>query len=124
MPSGCDERGVSASTQTALLFPALFALMLVAMQWSLQLWADATALAAAQEGARRAAEYAATDDQGAAAARSALGNGAVNDARVVVHRTGAEVIAEVTGRPLSVVPLWQGTVSQTVHAQIERLTPP
>lgn len=119
-----DERGVSMSTQLVLIFPALFALLLVALQWSLQLWADATALAAAQEGARRAAEYTGSQADGAAAARQALRNGAVEEASVTVERTGVEVTVRVTGRPMSVVPLWQGSVSQSVRTPVERLTRP
>ena len=48
-----DQRGMSGSVQTVIVLPVALGLFLLLLQWSLVGWADATALAAAQQGAAR-----------------------------------------------------------------------
>ena len=48
------DRGLSGSVQLAVLLPFALGIFLLLLQWSLVTWAEATALAAAQEAARTA----------------------------------------------------------------------
>ena len=50
-----DQRGLSGSVQVTLLLPLAMLVLLAALQWSLLLWAESTAMAAAQDSARAAA---------------------------------------------------------------------
>ena len=44
---------MSGSVQVTLLLPLAMLVLLAALQWSLLLWAESTAMAAAQDSARR-----------------------------------------------------------------------
>lgn len=46
-----DQRGLSGSVQLTLLFPLAVLVLLATLQWSLLLWAEAVARAAAQDSA-------------------------------------------------------------------------
>ena len=46
-----DQRGMSGSVQVTLLLPLAMLVLLAALQWSLLVWAESTALAAAPDSA-------------------------------------------------------------------------
>ena len=48
-----DQRGLSGSVQVTLLLPLAMLVLLATLQWSLLLWAESTAMAAAQDSGRR-----------------------------------------------------------------------
>ncbi|MDR7254163.1 Flp pilus assembly protein TadG [Nocardioides sp. BE266] len=121
-----DDRG-SVAIQMALLLPALFAVMFLGMQASLYYHARSVALAAAEEGAREAAGQTGTRDSGIAVAsaflRDAGGDDVMTDTGITGTRTAATATVTVTGKTLSVIPGWRGTVTQHASMPVERITP-
>ncbi|GAA4901964.1 hypothetical protein GCM10025789_20750 [Tessaracoccus lubricantis] len=115
-----DERGLSNSIQTTLLFPLGLALFLGLLQWALVSWAQATAIAAAQQGASVAAVHGATAGEGRHAALEAAANGSMTGVAVAVERGAAHTTATVTGR--AVVVVWPREVSGSVMVPTERVT--
>ena len=115
-----DERGMSGSVQVTLLLPVALGIFLLLLQWSLVSWADATALAAAQQGAAVTARLDATAGQGRAEARAVADNGSLSAVSVSVDQGRARTSVTVTGRAMSV--LWGRSVSRTVVVPTERLT--
>ena len=122
--AGWVERG-SASIQMMLLMPALFSVMFLGLQGALIYHARTVAIAGAQEGARAAGAENGTSSAGAAAARSfvaAVGGDALTGASVRATRTAADATVTVTGRALSVIPLWSPTITQSASVPVERIT--
>lgn len=117
-----NERGLSNSVQTALLFPVGLGLLLALLQWALITWADATAMAAAHEGAIVAASLGATAGDGQSAAIRAADSGALTQVTASVERGSRQTSATVTGN--AVVVLWPQKVSHTMMVTTERLTQP
>lgn len=117
-----DERGLSGGVQLTLLFPLAFSVLLLALQWSLVSWADASALAAAQDGARIAATHRGADADGVATAREASDNGSLSEVSVGISRQPGEVVVTVTGRAVSVVPGWSPAITRTARVPVERVT--
>lgn len=103
-----------------VILPFAVGLLLLLIQWSLVSWADATALAAAQQAAAAAVPLGATPAEGRAAGAAVAANGALSDTEVTVAREGGRVRATVSGR--AVVVLWPREVSSTVVLTAERLT--
>lgn len=122
--AGRAERG-SASIQMMLLMPALFAVMFLGLQGALVYHARTIAIAGAQEGARAAGAENGTTSAGADAARSFVadvGGDALTGATVAATRTGTDATVTVTGRALSVIPLWSPTITQSASVPVERIT--
>ncbi|CAM3709509.1 TadE family protein [Nocardioides zeicaulis] len=121
-----NDRG-SVAIQMALLLPALFAVMLIGVQASLYYHARSVALAAAEEGAREAAGQTGTRDSAIAVAsaflRDAGGDDVMTDTGISGTRTAATATVTVTGKTLSVIPGWRGTVTQQASMPVERITP-
>lgn len=117
-----DQRGMSNSVQVVVLLPLAFGLFLTLLQWSLNSWAEATALAAAQHAATTSAALGAGEDDGRAAGDDVADNGALRDVVVQVRRGPRETTATVTGRAVTAV--WPSTISRTVVVKTERLTAP
>lgn len=121
-----DDRG-SVAIQMALLLPALFTVMFLGVQASLYYHARTVALAAAEEGAREAAGQSGSRDSGIAVAsaflRDAGGDDVMTDTGITATRTTATATITVTGRTLSVIPGWRGTVTQHASMPVERITP-
>lgn len=117
-----DERGLSNSVQAALLFPLLVLPLLLGLQWGLQAWAHATALAAAQDGARTAAALGGSVREAERVTRDALAGGAFTSSTVHVARGVRDTTATVTGKALSVVPLWNADIRVTATAPTQRIT--
>lgn len=115
-----DERGLSGSVQAVVLLPVSIAMMLSLLQWSLQYWAEATALAAAQHGAAVASAYNGTSADGEVAASQAADNGALTGVRVEIDRGVRSTTATVRGR--AVVVMWPREISKAVTVQTERVT--
>lgn len=115
-----NERGMSGSVQVSLLLPVALGIFLLLLQWSLVAWADATALAAAQQGAASAAALGGDRLEGQAEAAAVAGNGALSGVTVRVERGSRQTRATVSGRAVSLI--WPREVSQTVVVTTERLT--
>lgn len=117
-----NERGLSSGVQVAVLFPVAFTVLLLALQWAFVSWAEATALAAAQDGARVAAGFQGSSDSGHRAAGQAADNGSLAGVAVTVDRGPASTTVTVSGTAVSVVPGWAPPVSRTAEFPTERLT--
>ena len=115
-----DQRGMSGSVQTVIVLPVALGLFLLLLQWSLVGWADATALAAAQQGAAVGAPVGASVADVEAAAGAVADNGSLTDVQVTVSQTSTEVVTVVSGRAVTV--LWPRRVESTVMVPRERLT--
>lgn len=118
------ERGLSGSVQVALLLPFVLGTFLLALQWAMLAWAETTAQAAAQDGARAAAAFGSTSEQGHRAALDAAANGSLDDVTVTIHRGATMTSAAVSGKALAVIPLFPVTVESSATAPTERLTRP
>ena len=123
--AGHHERGV-VSVQIVVLMPALFLLMFVGMQAALIYHGRTVAIAAAQEGARAAADQTGTTSDGHAAASafvaSAGGQDVLTAVSVTSTRDATTATVRVTGTTLSVVPGWVPRITQSASAPVERLT--
>ena len=115
-----DERGLSGSVQAVVLMPLTIGILFSLLQWSLQYWAESTALAAAQQGAAVASAYGGRPGDGEAAAADVADNGSLSDVRVSVSRGARTTTATVSGR--AVVLLWPRPISTTVTTATERVT--
>lgn len=117
-----DQRGISNGVQVTLLFPVAFGVLLLTLQWAMISWAHATALAAAQDGARVAAVLHGSAAAGESAAREATENGALGHVSVVVLRGSTRTSVTLTGSAMSVLPGYTPTVVTTAEVPTERLT--
>lgn len=115
-----DQRGLSGSVQAVVLLPLSIGILLSLLQWSLQYWAESTALAAAQQGVAVAAAYDGRPGDGEAAAAEVAGNGSLSQVRVSISRGVRTTTATVTGR--AVVIVWPREIRKTVTAATERVT--
>ena len=115
-----DQRGLSNSVQYAPLLPVTFAVLLAVLQWAFLYWAEAPALAAAQEGAAVASVLDGSAAAGEGAAARAADTGGLSAILVDVERGPGETRATVSGRAVSL--LWPREVSKTVVVATERLS--
>lgn len=116
------QRGLSNSVQVSVLLPLTLGIFLGLLQWSLNAWGEATALAAAQAASASAAALGATEADGVTAAADVHRNGALSAVSVDVRRGTTTTTATVTGRPTLV--LWPSSITRTVTVPTERLTAP
>ena len=116
-----DQRGMSGSVQVTLLLPLAMLVLLAALQWSLLLWAESTAMAAAQDSARAAAVLGGSAEDGREAGRRALFNSALGDATVKVDRAATFTTAVVEGTAIRVLPMVDVTVHQAARVPTERI---
>ena len=113
-----------------LLLPLAFSLLFLSVQGAVYYQGRTVALYAAQEGARSAAGYEATDGDGRSAAldfaERAAGSTVFTDPKVTVDRdtSTGKVTVEVTGTTESFVPGWEPRVTQSASRTIEDFTPP
>lgn len=117
-----DERGLSNSVQVAVLFPLGLGVFLALLQWALIVWAESSAIAAAQQGASVAAQLGSTEAEGRQAALEAADNGSLHEVSATIERGPRVTSATVTGR--AVVVLWPREVSKTVILTTERVSGP
>ncbi|MDO5093477.1 MAG: TadE/TadG family type IV pilus assembly protein [Propionibacteriaceae bacterium] len=115
------QRGMTGSVQMALLFPLALLVLLATLQWSLLLWAEAVALAAAQDAARTAGVFGGSSDDGRREGQRAASGGALADVQVAVTREPRWTTATVEGRAVQLIPLVNATVRQTAQVPTERV---
>jgi Flp pilus assembly protein TadG len=124
MPVRADQRGLSASTQFAAIFPALMLLMLGLIQAGI--WLHARNVAA--EAANAAADVARSYDGDAGAARRAADRvarvGGLREVTIDVDRTATVVEVTLTARAPTIFDLGLGRISETATAPLERVTTP
>lgn len=118
---GREERGLSGSVQVTLLLPLAMLVLLAALQWSLLLWAESTAMAAAQDSARAAAVLRGSVEDGREAGRRALLNSSLSDATVRVDRAATFTTAVVEGTAIRVLPVVDVAVRQEARVPTERI---
>ncbi|MGF0118784.1 TadE/TadG family type IV pilus assembly protein [Promicromonospora sp. Marseille-Q5078] len=117
------ERG-SATVELTFILPIVLLIVFGLMQGALVAQGRATAIAAAQEGARVAAGERGTVDMGIAAAKdfveaSSLGSPAKS---VSGTRTVTEATIVVTVKTTSVIPAWRPTIVKSASMPVERVT--
>lgn len=108
--------------QVTLLFPVAFGILLLTLQWAMVSWAGATALAAAQDGARAAALLNGSETVGESLAREATANGSLDGVEVGISRGAVRTTATVTGTAPSVLPGYTPAIRKTAEAPTQRLT--
>ncbi len=117
-----DQRGLSNGVQLTLLFPLAFGVLLLTLQWALLAWSDASALAAAQDGARASAVINGSAAAGESVAREAADNGSLENVEVLVSRGGTRTTVTVWGTAPTLLPGVRPAVSKTAEVPTERLT--
>ncbi len=123
-----DRRGMSATTQLALVIPLIFAFVLLAIQASTWFYARSIALAAAETGARVSAGRTSSLGAGLAAAEQfatqAGGPGSLRAVTVTGARSGEFTTVTVAGEAARLLPglPMTLTVTQSATLPVERLT--
>lgn len=117
-----DQRGLATSVLATVLFPLVLSILWLTMQWAMLSWAQATAQAAAQDGARAAAALNATEAIGQATASAAASNGSLENYQVTAHRTAALTTVTVSAKALQVIPGFPTTIQVTATSPTQRLT--
>ena len=117
-----NERGLSHSVQWTLVFPVAVLVLMATLQWALVAWANSTALAAAQDGARAAATYGSSLQDGVEEAERAAANGSLHDVAVRPRQSGGHVEVVVTAKAVSVLPGVVPAVERTARAPVQQLT--
>lgn len=123
-----NRRGMSATTQLALVAPLIFAFVLLALQASTWFYARSIALAAAETGARVSAARNATLADGLTAAdqfaAQAGGPSSLRSVTVTGSRSAESTTITVQGEAARLLPglPMNLTVSQTAILPVERLT--
>ncbi|MFE5309868.1 TadE/TadG family type IV pilus assembly protein [Isoptericola sp. NPDC056578] len=117
------ERG-SATVELTVILPVVLLLFFGLMQGALISQGKATAIAAAQEGARIAAGESGSVSEGVAAARSFVAVSSLGSpaSGVTGARNAEEATMTVTVRTKSVVPFWKPRIVQSASMPIERVT--
>jgi Flp pilus assembly protein TadG len=114
-------------TQTVIVAPVLFMLIMFILQFALIAHAQNVAEAAAQEGATAARRFDASGADGhakASAALAQLGPRMLADRRVRVSRTSTTATVTVTGQVISLVPGFSPTITVTSSGPVERYVAP
>lgn len=111
---------MSGSVQAALLLPVALGLFMLLVQWSLVVWAESVALAAAEHGAAACALSGGGTEAGRSAALRAADGAALTEVEVLVTRNADSSQVTVSGRATAL--LWRGEVTKTVSMPNERLT--
>lgn len=117
------ERG-SATLETVVIMPALFALMFMGVQTGLLFHGRAVLLAAAQTGARAAAAEYGSAGAGEQAARTYLANTGrgLSGVSVNAHRSANDAQVTVRATSVSVIPGWKPMLEQSASLPVERIT--
>lgn len=111
---------MSGSVQVTLLLPLAMLVLLAALQWSLLLWAESTAMAAAQDSARAAAVLGGSVEDGREAGKRAIFNSSLSGVTVRVDRAPTFTTAVVEGTAIRVLPMVDITVHQEARVPTER----
>ncbi|MFD5814718.1 TadE family protein [Streptomyces sp. NPDC127038] len=119
-----EDRGATA-LDFSLAVPLAFLLLFTIIQGGLYFHGRSVAHHAAQQAVDAQRAYDAADGAGAAAAHDYLARmgGSLNDPTVQVDDNGNNVQVRVEGTVINLVPGWNGHVSQSVRAPVERFRP-
>lgn len=117
-----DQRGLNNGVQVALLFPVALGILLLTLQWAMLAWGEATALAAAQDGARAAAVIHGSDAAGETVAMAAADNGSLDSLAVTSDRGPRTTTVTVSGSVSGILPGFSTTIRRTAEMPTERLT--
>ncbi|QTE28581.1 TadE/TadG family type IV pilus assembly protein [Pengzhenrongella sicca] len=121
------ERG-SGSIEMLLVLPALFTIVILAIQGAFYYHAHTLAIAAAQEGARTAGALNSTAAHGAAAAADFIadvgGDDVLTGVEVGAERTDTSARITVDGYSASLIPGWNPPIQAAATVPVERVTPP
>lgn len=118
------QRGVSESTQWAMLTPLVLLIVLGIIQLGLWGYVRTVVFNAAGAGAETAAPLGATTGEGEAVARSIAQNGGLTIIQVQVYVSGDDVIACVAGRMPGMIDVGVNRVDAQVTRAKERVTAP
>lgn len=121
-----NERG-EAMTQTVIVAPVLFTLIMVVIQFALVAHAQNVAEAAAQEGVAAARRFDANEVDGSAkatAALASLGPRMLTGQSVSIRRTSTTTTVTVRGQVLSLIPGYSHTINETASGPVERYVAP
>lgn len=116
------ERG-AGTTQVVVVFPAVFFLLMLVVQFGLWSHGQHVALAAAQEGARAARVEGSTAARGREAAEdflASLNSAVIEGASVVAQRDAEHARVEVSGSSIEVVPGFQVAIRAVSDTPVER----
>lgn len=119
-----DQRGVSESTQWAMLTPVILLTVLGIIQLGLWGYGRTVVFNAAGAGAEVAAPLGATASQGEVAARAIAERGGLTHLRVTISVSGEQVVASVAGRMPGLVDIGITSVNAQVTRTKERVTGP
>ncbi len=117
-----SERGTS-TTQLVIVFPAVFLMLMLVVQFGLWYHGSHVAVAAAQEGARAARMEGSTASEGQRVAETFLSD--VNDDLiqslvVKVHRDSEHVRVEISGESIELVPGFRIPITAVSDGPVER----
>jgi Flp pilus assembly protein TadG len=115
--------GGTATTQLVVVFPAVFFMLMLVVQFGLWYHGSHLATAAAQEGARAARVEGATAGQGKQVAQAfldELNSELIQGVAVRAERDGERVRVEVTGASIEVVPGFSIPIRAVSDAPVER----
>lgn len=118
-----SERGVSESTQWALLIPVVMLVVLGTIQAGIWLHARTVASQAAGAAAEQVAWSRASDGEAAAMGRRIAASGGLQNAQVQVDRSGGNVRVTVSANPALIIDLGLGGVTEHVLMPLERVVP-
>lgn len=121
-----DERG-ETMTQTVIVAPVLFTLIMTIIQFALVAHAQNVAEAAAAEGVAAARQFGASESAGSAKASDALaslGPKMLSERTVNVRRSATTVSVTVSGTALSLVPGYHPRINQSSSGPVERYVAP
>jgi Flp pilus assembly protein TadG len=127
-PRAADQDRGSVTLETAILFPAILLLVMVAVQTGLWYYGRSVALAAAQEGVSAGRAEGATVSQATDAAQSFAadqGRGMLGETTVsTVGSSATRIQVNVSGQIVSLIPGVPIAVSQEASGPVERWTRP
>lgn len=125
---GRDGEWGLSTVEAVLIVPVMVAMVLGIVQAALFWYAHQIAATAADQAARAAAAYSATDTAGQAIGASYIAavdphDATLHDRNVDVTRTATTVTVRVTGHVVSIIPFLSPDVHVTVTAPVERYVP-
>ena len=123
MPLVQRSEGGTSTTQLVIVFPAVFLMLMLVVQFGLWYHASHVAIAAAQEGARAARMEGSTASEGQKVAEKFLSE--VNDdliqgVVVKVQRDSERVRVEISGESLELVPGFRIPIRAVSDGPVER----
>lgn len=118
-----SERGVSESTQWALLIPAVLLVVLGTIQAGIWLFSRTVAGQAAGAAAEQVAWSRGSDRDAAAMGERIASSGGLQGARVHIERSAGTVRVTVTGKAPLIVDFGLGTIVEFALMPLERTGP-